>query len=80
MFVLCFRFDFAFITLVLFLFIECAGGFYNRTCTGVCGHCVNGESCLPNTGHCANGCSNHFLHPFCQGKTFIITSRHVTLR
>lgn len=68
------------LTLEIVLLIECVGGFYNRTCTGVCGHCVNGKPCLPDIGHCANGCINYFLDPFCQGKTFIITSRHVTLR
>lgn len=63
----------------MFLFIECVGGFYNRTCTGVCGHCVNGEACLPATGYCAHGCSNNFRHPLCQGKTFIINYRHTNL-
>lgn len=60
----------------MFLFIECAGGFYNSTCTGLCGHCVNGEFCVSESGYCANGCSNNFLYPLCQGKTFIITNRH----
>lgn len=53
-----------------FLLVECADGFYNLTCSGVCGHCVNGEICLQNNGYCANGCSNHFLYPLCQGNTF----------
>lgn len=53
-----------------FLLVECADGFYNLTCSGVCGHCVNGEFCLQNNGYCANGCSNHFLYPLCQGNTF----------
>lgn len=52
----------------LFLLVECAGGFYNHTCTGVCGHCVNGELCNKNTGHCVSGCSKHFRYPLCQGK------------
>lgn len=53
----------------LFELVECVDGFYNRTCTGVCGHCVNGEFCNQNNGYCANGCSNHFLYPLCQGNT-----------
>lgn len=53
----------------LFELVECVGGFYNGTCIGVCGHCVNGEYCLQTNGYCANGCSNHFLFPLCQGKT-----------
>lgn len=53
----------------LFEMTECVGGFYNGTCTGVCGHCVNGEFCNQNNGYCVNGCSNHFLNPLCHGNT-----------
>lgn len=63
--------------LTLFELVECVGGFYNRTCTGVCGHCVNGEFCNQNNGYCVNGCINHFLHPLCQGNTSSFVNMYV---
>lgn len=66
--------------LTLFELVECVGGIYNRTCTGICGHCVNGEFCNQNNGYCVHGCRNHFLFPLCQGKTVIITKRDASLR
>lgn len=63
----------------LFELVECAGGFYNGTCTGVCGHCVNGEVCLQNNGYCVNGCSNHFFMPLCQGNTSSFVNMYVFL-
>lgn len=65
--------------LTLFELVECVGGFYNRTCTGICGHCVNGEFCNQNNGYCVNGCSNHFLYPLCQGNTSSFVNMYVFL-
>lgn len=45
---------------------ECMDGFYNSSCNGVCGQCVNGSACKKDTGHCTN-CSSNFIHPFCKG-------------
>lgn len=45
---------------------ECKDGFYNSSCTGVCGQCVNGSACNKEIGYCSQ-CLNNFEYPFCKG-------------
>lgn len=48
-------------------FVECADGFYNKNCSGICGVCVNDEVCEKTNGICENGCKTNFQGPLCQG-------------
>ena len=48
-------------------YLVCEDGFYNKTCSAVCGKCVNNEPCDKETGECRNGCQLHFKRPLCQG-------------
>lgn len=48
-------------------YLVCEDGFYNKTCSAVCGKCVNNEPCDKETGECRNGCQLHFKPPLCQG-------------
>lgn len=48
-------------------FVECADGFYNKNCSGICGACVNDEVCEKTNGICENGCKTNFQGPLCQG-------------
>ena len=45
----------------------CEDGFYNRSCSAVCGKCVNNEVCDKETGECRNDCQLNFKPPLCQG-------------
>lgn len=45
---------------------ECKDGFYNSSCTEVCGQCVNGSACNKEIGYCSQ-CLNNFEYPFCKG-------------
>lgn len=58
---------FIFELIPFFILVECDDGFYNRSCTGVCGNCKNGAYCEKENGYCPIGCINNFKYPFCKG-------------
>lgn len=49
-------------------FLECVNGFYNASCTGICGQCISAQLCDKVNGYCPNGCTSNFQAPLCQGK------------
>ncbi|XP_056003724.1 uncharacterized protein LOC125660814 [Ostrea edulis] len=48
------------------LFIECDSNHYNSDCSGLCGHCKDGELCHSITGHCIHGCRPNWQGPLCR--------------
>lgn len=58
-----------FLIVSYFLIQECKDGFYNISCTGVCGQCINGLPCQNETGYCTQ-CLNNFKYPLCKGIVF----------